>query len=341
MDAPRHVFASYLPARIRVPGWRIVRTRALQGALLTLALFACHTVLPRTTDAGLPNVAAPTAGGQQFWSDIAWRDGWRIQRHAWTGHARLLDETDVRRAWGSETACHIALDDLLPLAARARTKRVVVVLHGLWRTRGAMSKLKTEFEVAEVEVVDVAYASTRRSIDEHAATLAELLNGLPGEGREISFVTHSLGALITRALLARQHDPWRARHALGRAVFIAPPNGGASLAQWAKRIPGALLVYGKPSREIAEGIADTLPSPPLPFATIAAGRGTEGGWNPLIPGDDDGVVGVSETHLEGEAASLFIEGTHTFVMRTDAAVQAAVSFITTGVFPSKTGTNSL
>ncbi len=43
-------------------------------------------------DAPLPNLPLPTMGGKQFWSDVRWRSGWRVQRHIWTGHHRLLDD---------------------------------------------------------------------------------------------------------------------------------------------------------------------------------------------------------------------------------------------------------
>lgn len=199
---------------------------------------------------------------------------------------------------------------------------LVVLLHGLWRTRDAMGPMKRALEDNGFEVLDVGYPSTRRSIEQHAEQVAGLLNGLTPKGREIHFVTHSLGALVTRALFARDGDPWRERHELGSAVFIAAPHQGAALARIGGRIPLALWLYGKPARQIAGGRAAELPVPPMPFLNVAAGHG-ERGWNPLIEGDDDGVVAVSEAHLEGEAGFLRVEGLHTLVAK-DLEVQGAV-----------------
>lgn len=307
---------------------RALRPRRLLGAAATAtALIGCHGAAGLSGHT-LPNVALPTAGGQQLWADVAWDDGWRVQEHVWTGHGRLLDGGDVRRAWGDVDACKDALAERRARASAAPPEGpVVVVLHGLWRTRGAMEPLVEALDAEGYDVLDVTYPSTRRSISEHAAQVAELLDGLPGEGREVSFVTHSLGALVTRALLARDGDPWRERHRLGRAVFIAAPHQGAAMARIGAKIPGALAIYGEPSREIAEGAALVLPAPPLPFMNIAAVRGTEGGWNPLIPGDDDGVVGLAETHLGGEAAHVAIRGIHTTVMGQPLAVDAAAGFL--------------
>src|SRR5437868_348541 len=59
-----------------------------------------------------PNVAAPTLGGKQFWTDeLLFRD-WRIQRNTLTANYRLLDENDVRRAWGSFVDCRAKLDEI-------------------------------------------------------------------------------------------------------------------------------------------------------------------------------------------------------------------------------------
>ena len=46
---------------------------------------------------------------------------------------------------------------------------------------------------------------------------------------------------------------------------------------------------------------------------IAGMRGRTFGWNPLVPGDDDGVVGISETRLEG-TDWIAVEGFHTYLM---------------------------
>ena len=52
----------------------------------------------------LPNIKMPTMGGNMWWNDIACSHGWRVQRNTWTGHCRILDDMDMRQAWGSEEA---------------------------------------------------------------------------------------------------------------------------------------------------------------------------------------------------------------------------------------------
>ena len=55
------------------------------------------------------NLPMPTLGGRQFWADCQFFRGWRIQKHVYSGHYRLLDPSDIRRAWGTLEECRQAL----------------------------------------------------------------------------------------------------------------------------------------------------------------------------------------------------------------------------------------
>lgn len=50
----------------------------------------------------MPNINFPTMGGIFFWNDIYEIDGWRVQQHTVTKHCRVLDQDDIRKAWGTE-----------------------------------------------------------------------------------------------------------------------------------------------------------------------------------------------------------------------------------------------
>lgn len=325
-----NAYAPFLPGKIRF-GWPLAALRRLRRGLAALtlgavALTGCHTAAAHA--GSMPNLALPTAGGQQMWADVAWDDGWRVQEHVWTGHARLLDGGDVRRAWGSTEACLAGLEQRRARGEAATPgTRTAVVLHGLWRTRDAMAPIVLALEEEGYEVIDIAYPSTRRNIADHANQVAGLLDRLPGDEREISFVTHSLGGLVVRSLFDREGDAWRNKHELGRAVMIAAPNQGAEIAELAERIPLALTIYGKPSQELSNGAAKDLGVPPLPVLTVAGARDGDGGWNPFIDGPDDGVVAESETHLEGEAGSLTVPALHTFIMSHPDVIAATIEFL--------------
>lgn len=289
------------------------RSRALLVPALAL-LAACAGARARWHDAGLPNVPTPTFGGLQVWADVRWRDGWRVQRHVWTGHHRLLDAAGVRRAWGGLDACESALEDGV---APVETPRLAVLVHGLARTRHSLAGVAEELEAAGVRCVRVSTASTRRAPAEAAADLAALLDHVHGL-EHVVFVTHSLGGIVVRELLARD-DPWRSRVTVEDAVLIAPPSSGAGLARELRETPvvgpAAKLVLGDAFTVLAGPRAEVAPPWPadVPALIVAGSRGKRFGWNPHAPGDDDGVVGVRETALPG-CDHLVVRGVHTTLM---------------------------
>ncbi len=90
---------------------RLDRVEPLSGlwrglVLVALVLTSLFTmaVLPAVAQSALPNMQLPTTGGTQFWRDEMVRSGWRVQRNHFTGHCRLLDHNQIRRAWSSRPA---------------------------------------------------------------------------------------------------------------------------------------------------------------------------------------------------------------------------------------------
>lgn len=54
------------------------------------------------------------------------------------------------------------------------------------------------------------------------------------------------------------------------------------------------------------------------------------GYNPLIAGDDDGLVGVNEAQVEGMQVFKRIKGLHTFVMNAPETIDVILEFLKTG-----------
>ena len=101
----------------------------------------------------------PTLGGRQVWSDVLVRDGWRVQKNLLTGRHRLLDRDDWRRAGSTHEEAVRALDRLVPHTG-SKAADVVVLVHGLGRTRHSMDRMKAALEARGHRVVAVGYAST-------------------------------------------------------------------------------------------------------------------------------------------------------------------------------------
>src|SRR5262245_58313309 len=210
--------------------WRFVRARWYNGRVtfdrndgshatvmtrmktrLTIALcFAAALSRPlfaqtEATPASATKIAAPvnfawqTLGGEQFWSDELVYGQWRIQRNEFTGHYRLLDPTDTRRAWGTVEQCRAAFDELkLAQKMPPLDGRAVVTLHGFGRSRSHMAAIGEALrKQGDCTWINVSYASTRRSLDEHAQSLAHVIEALEGID-EIDFVCHSMANLVVR-----------------------------------------------------------------------------------------------------------------------------------------------
>ncbi len=58
------------------------------------------------------NADTPTMGGTTFWDNLDTYRGWKLQKNTWTGHCRILDPADVRRAWGGESKMRESFNDV-------------------------------------------------------------------------------------------------------------------------------------------------------------------------------------------------------------------------------------
>ena len=59
-------------------------------------------------------------------------------------------------------------------------------------------------------------------------------------------------------------------------------------------------------------------------------RGTASGWNPLIPGDDDGTVTVASTRLAGAADFATVRAVHSRLLWNDEVFAQTVNFLKDG-----------
>jgi hypothetical protein len=214
----------------------------------------------------------------------------------------------------------------------------VVLLHGLNRTQLSMATLALALRCDGYSVSNRYYHTRAASIEQHADALLERLarDGVgagPGAA-PVHFVAHSLGCIVVRCAL-RRCVPGRGPLARpGRFVMIAPPNQGSELAaRLAGRAVWDALFGVRAFHQLARPeVLTAYGSPPVEFGVIAGGRGDGRGWNPLLPGDDDGVVTVAGTHLAGEADHVVLPALHTTLpWRRDTARQV-LAFLASGRF---------
>ncbi|WP_237607693.1 esterase/lipase family protein [Roseimaritima sediminicola] len=270
----------------------------------------------------IPNVPLPTLGGTQVWTDHRNVAGWRLQQHALTGHWRLLDDRDIRRAWGDREACENKLREATAdIDQHAAADHVVILLHGLMRSKHSMRGLGRRIgQCADApEVIAFSYASTRAGIPDHAAALRELVEGLPGEPR-ISFVGHSMGNIVVRHAIADWQaagDPKGVLPRLDCMVMLGPPNQGAAIARKLSKLGLFGVVTGEGGMQLGphwQRLCDGLATPPCPFAIIAGDMPGLEPYNPLVDGSSDLVVSVEEARLDGAAEFHTVPHLHSFLM---------------------------
>jgi pimeloyl-ACP methyl ester carboxylesterase len=328
--------------------------RTLCVGLMLAAIFATFTgrTVGQEPAMKIPSpIPMPTLGGKQFWADELHFHKWRIQRNVFTEHCRLLDGRNLRHASGTYEECLAALErikqerQLPPMKGKA-----VIVLHGLGRSRASMNSLcKFLHEEGGYEVFNVDYPSTRYDMAQHARTLRHLINNLHGI-EEINFVGHSMGNIVVRRYLgdlARQ-DPTkqspnaaaadrRAQMRFGRFVMLGPPNQGALLAVTFADNILFKEITGDAGQELGRdwpNLEKRLATPPFPFAIIAGGKGNNKGYNPILRGDNDGVISVETAKLPGASDFVRLPLLHSFIMDNAKVQQYVLSFFQHGYFIS-------
>jgi hypothetical protein len=282
----------------------------------------------------MPNLPTATMGGTQFWTDHRWWYGWRLQRNLLTGHWRLIDMHDVRRAWGSREACLAELEKRQRLVAPPEIQPdMVVLVHGLMRSTDSMDPVAEAVSKRSGKLpAAFGYASTRAAIDEHASALREWVENLPGQPR-ISFVAHSLGNIVVRRAIAmwqQDGDPRLVLPRLHRMVMLGPPNQGATIARRLAMLRLFETVTGEAGQELGvawERMQMRLATPPFPFCIVAGDVSSQPVRNPLVAGESDFVVSVEETRLEGAAEHVTVPALHSFLMSDEKVLEITLQFL--------------
>jgi hypothetical protein len=270
-----------------------------------------------------------TLGGRQFWGDVKFFRGWRIQQNVFTEHYRLLDPKDSRYAFGSFKTCCDKLEELkLKLKLPPMSGKAAIEIHGITKSSKTYYAMRPALEKAGYMVVAFDYPSTRVDIAQAAGYLNRVIQSLDGID-EVDFVVHSLGGLVVRSWF-QDHDDVR----INRMVMLGTPNRGAEMADMLRKNAAYRLIMGPAGQQLVTGDGGTiakLPVPPCEFGIIAGGRGSEG-YNPLVPGDNDLIVSVESTRLPGASDFLMVRAMHTLMLSNPEAIEATVRFLESGHF---------
>ncbi len=278
----------------------------------------------------VPQPGMPTLGGMQFWGDVKYFRGFRIQHNVLRDHHRLLDAANRRYHSGTLAECQSLLDQIGETRnLKPDVGHAVIYLHGIGRSSRSLSPILNAMPRMGYVHIPFEYPSTRVALQQSAEYLNSVIRSLTAVSN-ISFVVHSMGGLVVRRYLKDHRDP-----RIHRMVMLGTPNCGAELANMLKRNFLFRTIYGPAGQELVSDAAGTirsLPTPDFEFGIIAGGRGDDRGFNRLLPGDDDGTVTVASARLPGAADFLRIPKIHTFLMSDATAIAGTQHFLEHGRF---------
>lgn len=219
------------------------------------------------------------------------------------------------------------------LDTNGATRQGVLLLHGLGRTGRSMGMLASRLKAAGF----VTWAPTYRSrhtampeiVDQLLPGLAVFRQSFDGP---VHIVTHSLGGLVARALLAKARpDP------LGRVIMLAPPNAGSEWADLLFSLRMNPIVLGpiasqlrtkRPDHdETALGVVD------YELGIIAGDRALDPVFPKLfLPRPNDGKVSVAATRLAGMSDHVVLPVSHTFMVNNRRVADHVLAFLASGRF---------
>jgi len=283
-------------------------------------------------------IPMPTLGGMQFWSDELVFHDWRIQRNVATGHCRLLDGKNLRHGWGTFDQCKTILNEIKRDKKLQPMKgKIVILLHGIFSFRPMMTSISKHLEEkSDYIVIDLAYPSSQRPVAAHAQSLARVIENLHGV-EEINFVAHSLGNIVLRHYLGDHTDIARGilpDRRIKHIVMLTPPNHGSRIAM---KVTDALPDIIPTLDELGHDwnkIEPKLATPRCSFGIIAGGKRNTTGYNPLLPGDNDGGVTVKSTRLAGATDFVIVPSSHTGMLFNSIAHDYTLRFLRHGYFIS-------
>jgi len=188
-----------------------------------------------------------------------------------------------------------------------------------------MRILAWRLEARGYRVCNIGYETRVDGIEHAVREVKAKLTDCAVDQGVVHFVTHSLGGLVLRALLADEPPALP-----GRAVMLAPPNQGSEIADRLHRLGWLEPVLGSLAVQLGTNEGDlpqTLPAPSIPFGVIAGDTWINPAGPLWLPSPHDGTVSVASTRLAGMTDHIVLPYTHTFIVNAGPVADQVNSFL--------------
>ncbi len=210
------------------------------------------------------------------------------------------------------------------------TRKAALLLHGYGRSGLSMGLLAARLEASGWATLAPSYGfgvDFPTMLARLAAPVAAFAASYP----QLDIVTHSMGGLVARALIAAHRPP-----NLGRVVMCAPPNRGSELADLLVSLNLAHTLLGPAHAHLVtrrsqadEALLGTMD---YELGIIAGNRSLTPLPTRLLPPPHDGKVSVAATHLAGMADHIVLPVPHSRMTSHPASTAQALHFLQNGRF---------
>jgi hypothetical protein len=212
----------------------------------------------------------------------------------------------------------------------------IYVIHGYGSPKIVMNKITENLKKEGFQTTNYGYRSIADNLDELGDNLFHEIKN--SEFDTVSFVTHSMGALVVRSML-RYIVLAKKFPVIYRIVMIAPPNKGADIADLYVSNKLLLPFLGPNAKLMTTdslSYANQLPLPDHSEVGIIAGiKGKEYGYNRKLKGDNDGRIKPEHTTLCVENDRAIIHDEHTHLTQNPTVIKLVVEFMKRGKFLSR------
>lgn len=212
----------------------------------------------------------------------------------------------------------------------------LIVIHAYGGAKAALNKFCRSFEKEHFETENYSYHSVSLDLE---ILGKQLYNHIKESSIDtVSFVTHSMGALVVRSMLQYSNKD-KDFPIIFRIVMIAPPNKGCEIADHyssfkiLKKILGPNIIHMKTD---SNSLANQLPIPlESEVGIIVAISEKKLGSKSYIQGENDGYLTPERTTLGNEKATVIVDANHNTSARKKEVSDLVIEFLKYGKFISK------
>jgi len=200
----------------------------------------------------------------------------------------------------------------------------IILLHGILRTDKSMSSIAKALGQQGFNVLNIRYPSRQKTFYDIVDFIHQEIKKNNLEKANLSFISHSMGSLLTRAYI-QKYKP-----TANKVIMLSPPNNGSKLATIFKNWYFYKKLFGKAGQILHENshIIKSLPKN-IPCTTgIIAGTLP---LNPITPlllkSRNDGVVTIESMKSIQYNDLIELKVNHNYMVYNSSVIRQVINFM--------------